>query len=72
MIAAGSRCGPELDFLRARLAHQRGDTATARTLITTALGKLPGHQEMLHFAVSINASLPTRARQILNERSDQR
>jgi hypothetical protein len=64
--------GPELDFLRARLAHQRGDTATAGTLITAALGKLPGHQEMLHFAVSINASLPTRARQILNERSDQR
>lgn len=61
--------GPELDFLRARLAHQRGDTTTASTLITAALGRLPGHQNMLDFAVSLEAPLPARAREILNERS---
>ena len=47
--------GPELIFLQARLAHQRGDTTTAGTLITAALGKLPGHQEMLDFATEIDA-----------------
>jgi hypothetical protein len=61
--------GPELGFLRARLAHQRGDTATAGTIVTAALGKLPGHQEMLNFAVNIKAPLPTRAREILKGRS---
>lgn len=64
--------GPELDFLQARLAHQRGDTATAGTLITAALGRLPGHQEMLDFAVTIDAPLPLRAREILKERSRRR
>jgi hypothetical protein len=61
--------GPELDFFRARLAHQRGDATTARTLITVALGRLPGHQDMLDFAVSLEAPLPVRAREILKERS---
>jgi uncharacterized protein HemY len=54
--------GPELDFLRARLAHQRGDAEAARQHITAALDRLPGHQEMLDFAVSVNAPLPARAR----------
>jgi len=68
------RClgGPELDFLRARLAHQRGDNETAGTLITAALGRLPGHQKMLDLAVSIDAPLPPRAREILKERSHRR
>jgi hypothetical protein len=61
--------GPELEFLRARLAHQRGDTATAGTLIAGALGRLPGHQEMLDFAVSIDAPLPPHAQKILKDRS---
>ena len=61
--------GPELDFLRARLAHQRGDATTASTLITAALGRLPGHQHMLDFAVSVDAPIPARAREILQERS---
>jgi hypothetical protein len=34
-----------------------------------ALDRLPGHQEMLEFAVSINAPLPTHAQKILKERS---
>ncbi len=33
--------GPELDFLRARLAHQQSDDAAARALITAALDRLP-------------------------------
>jgi hypothetical protein len=61
--------GPEQDFLRARRAHQRGETSAAGTLITAALRKLPGHQQMLDFAVGINAPLPTHAQKVLKERS---
>jgi hypothetical protein len=61
--------GPELDFLRARLAYQRGGAAAAGALMKAALDRLPGHQEMLEFAVSINAPLPTHAQKILKERS---
>ncbi|MEO3779467.1 hypothetical protein ABGB16_22020 [Micromonospora sp. B11E3] len=61
--------GPELDFLRARLAHQRGDAAAAGAFITAALDRLPGHQEMLDFAVNINTPLPARAQKILKGRS---
>jgi hypothetical protein len=61
--------GPELDLLRARRAHQRGDTTAAGTLITAALRNLPGHQQMLDFAVSINAPLPAHAQKVLKERS---
>lgn len=61
--------GPELEFLRARLAHQRGDAGAARAFMTAALDRLPGHQEMLDFATRIDAPLPPRARQILQERA---
>lgn len=64
--------GPELDFLRARLAHQRGDAAAAGAFMKAALDRLPGHQEMLDFAVSINAPLPTHAQKIFKERSTDR
>jgi hypothetical protein len=53
--------GPELDFVRARLAHQRGDDDAARVFMTVALDRLPGHQEMLSFAASIGAPLPRRS-----------
>ncbi len=56
--------GPELDFVRARRAHQRGDVEAARALMTNALTKLPGHGEMLAFATGIDAPLPERAREI--------
>ena len=64
--------GPELVFLQARLAHQRGDTTTAGTLVAAALGKRPGDQELLAFATEINAPLPARASETLNERARRR
>ena len=61
--------GPELEFLQAQLAHQRGDVSNARGLVHTALQRLPGHQDFLDFAIEIDAPLPPRAQQILKERS---
>jgi hypothetical protein len=61
--------GPELDLLRVRLAHQRGNTTQARACITAALQQLPGHPQMLDFATSIDAPLPAPARKILKERA---
>jgi hypothetical protein len=50
--------GPELTLLRARLACERDDTASARELASEALRKLPGHQELIRFATEIGAELP--------------
>jgi hypothetical protein len=61
--------GPELDFIRARLAHQRGDLEAARALMTIALTELPGHGEMLTFAIGIDAPLPEHAREIAASRA---
>jgi hypothetical protein len=61
--------GPELTFLQARLAHQRGDVDGARQLVYQSLEKLPGHEGFLDFAREIGSPLPTRARQVLMERS---
>jgi hypothetical protein len=61
--------GPELGFLQAQLAHQRGDVSSARNLVHTGLQKLPGHQSFLDFATEIGAPLPPRAQQIIEERS---
>jgi hypothetical protein len=61
--------GPELGFLQAQLAHQRGDVSSARSLVQAALQQLPGHQDFLDFATKIGAPLPPRARQIVEERS---
>lgn len=61
--------GPEVDFVRARLALQRRDIEAARTLMTTALTRLPGHREMLDFATGIEAPLPDRARDIATGRA---
>jgi hypothetical protein len=61
--------GPELGFLQAQLAHQRGDVATAGSLVHTCLERLPGHQGFLDFATEIGAPLPPRAQQIIKERS---
>ena len=60
--------GPELEFLQARLAHQRGDVSSARSLVQAALQQLPGHQGFLDFAAEIGAPLPPRARQVIEER----
>jgi hypothetical protein len=61
--------GPELVFLKAQLAHQRGEAGTARSLVHAALQQLPGHKGFLDFASEIGAPLPPHAQQIIKERS---
>ena len=64
--------GPELTFLQARLAHQRGEAEAARSLVHQSLETLPGHKGFLDFAVEIGAPLPSRAQRVLTERSSSR
>lgn len=59
--------GPELIFLRARIAERRGDVSQAATLVASCLKELPGHQAYLDFAVEVGAELPDRAREIAAE-----
>lgn len=59
--------GPELSYLQARLAHERGDAERARSLAHEALRSLPGHRELLGFATEIGATLPPRAQEIAND-----
>ena len=61
--------GPELTFLRARIAERRGDVAQAATLVTDCLKERPGDQKYLDFAVEVGAVLPPRAREIRAERA---
>jgi hypothetical protein len=61
--------GPELTFLRARIAERRGDVTQAATLVTECLQELPGHQGYLDLAVQVGAKLPPRARELLSERA---
>jgi hypothetical protein len=61
--------GPELKFLQACLAQQRGDVSTARSLVHESLQKLPGHTAFLDFAMEIGAPLPPHAKQIFEERA---
>ena len=61
--------GPELTFLRARIAERRGDVTQAARLVTECLQELPGHQGYLDFAVEVGAELPPRARKLLSERA---
>jgi hypothetical protein len=56
--------GPELTFLQAQLAYQRGDAEHARKLAHACLEKLPGHPGFHDFADRIGAPLPPRAQQI--------
>jgi hypothetical protein len=55
LAASPALAGPELTFLRARIAERRGDIAQAGTLITECLRELPGDQEYLDFAVKVGA-----------------
>jgi hypothetical protein len=59
--------GPELTFLRARLARQQGDFDGARKLVQDCLQELPGHQGFVDFATEIDANLPPRARELQNQ-----
>jgi len=61
--------GPELTFLRARIAERRGDVTRAARLVTECLQELPGHQGYLDLAVEVGAELPARARELLSERA---
>lgn len=54
--------GPEIVYLRARLAHHRGDTGRAHALMQECLDALPGHRDFLDFAAEIGVPLPDRAR----------
>jgi hypothetical protein len=61
--------GPELGFLQAQMAHQRGDVSNARSLVHASLQQLPGHQDFLDFATEIGAPLPPRAQQSIKQRA---
>jgi hypothetical protein len=61
--------GPELTFLRARLAYQRGNLDGARKLAQDCLQDLPGHGGFVGFAAQIGADLPPRAREVADQRS---
>ncbi|MEU8178930.1 hypothetical protein AB0C14_39210 [Microbispora hainanensis] len=56
--------GPELRYLRARLAQRRGQTDAARALIRDCLDELPGHTQFHDFAREVGAELPERARHV--------
>jgi hypothetical protein len=64
--------GPELTFLRARLARQRGNLDGARKLAQDCLQDLPGHGGFVGFAAEIGADLPPRARELADQRSRER
>lgn len=61
--------GPDLTFLRARLALHRDDLDLARKLVQECLQDLPGHDGYAAFAVEIGTELPPRARQVADERA---
>jgi hypothetical protein len=69
LAASPALAGPELTFVRARIAERRGDVTQAATLVTECLKELPGHQGYLDFAVEVGAALPLRAIQIRAERA---
>jgi hypothetical protein len=62
--------GPELTYLRARLAHRRGEVYRARELVRESLQRLPGHQQFLDFATEIGAPLPSHAQKIAEQRQN--
>ena len=69
LVDHSALAGPEVVFLRARLAQSRADEAQARELMSEALRELPGHTDFLAFAEEIGAPLPPRAREITAERA---
>jgi hypothetical protein len=68
LVNHGALGGPQLTFLRARLAQIRGDRDAAHGLTTECLEELPGSVEFLDFAAEVGAELPRRAREIADER----
>jgi hypothetical protein len=60
LVAHPAPAGPELTFLQARLARERGELETAGTLVQQCLTSLPGHLEFRVFTEEISAHLPRR------------
>jgi len=60
LVAHPALAGPELTFLQARLARERGELETADTLVQRCLTSLPGHPEYRILAEEIAAHLPHR------------
>jgi hypothetical protein len=58
LVASPALAGPELVFLRARIAERRGDISQAAALVTQCLKELPGSQAYLDFAVEVGAAEP--------------
>jgi hypothetical protein len=69
LVASPALAGPELIFLRARIAERRSDVSQAATLVAKCLKEMPGRQAYLDFAVQVGAELPSRAREIAAERA---
>lgn len=60
--------GPELTYLRAIRAMQRGEDTAAREHVRECLEELPGHQDFLDLARVIGAPLPARAQRVAEKR----
>jgi hypothetical protein len=69
LVRHSALAGPELTFLRARLARERGDLGGARKLVEDCLQLLPGHEGFAEFAAEVGADLPQRARELAEHRS---
>ncbi len=69
LVASPALAGPELIFLRARIAERRGDVSHAAALVTKCLQEMPGRQAYLDLAVEVGAEVPPRAREIAAERA---
>lgn len=69
LVASPALAGPELNFLRARIAERRGDVSQAARHVTECLQELPGRQTYLDFAAEVGAEMPRRAREIAAERA---
>jgi hypothetical protein len=70
LASSPALAGPELTFLRARIAERRGDLTQAAALVTECLNELPGHQGYVDFAVEVGAELPPRPRAAIRARPD--
>ena len=58
LVTHPAMAGPELTFLQARLARERGELDTAGALVKRCLTSLPGHSEFRTFADEIGAHPP--------------
>lgn len=64
LVVHPALAGPELTFLQARLAHERGEHRSAGILVQKCLTTLPGHREFHRFAEEIGAPVPPRAQEV--------